>query len=441
MASTSFVKDTGCTGIVCFLLLGLLLQSVLLSGQTTTPPPTTSGATTTPSTTTQPLTTITSGGTTTMTTTQPPTSGATSTSTTQPPTTTSGSATTITTMQPSTSTTSRATTTSATTQSPTTTSSSTATTTTQSPTTTTTANSTPSTSITSASPTANSAAKSSTTMMASSWTSSSSPTTLGSGSSLMSYTGSSTGGMSSMNGTTMSNSSLQTQIYCPSFICNYSDCYTMYTNQNATSCAADSYCQLFRQTDICYIASCSASCADSCLNTSQTNCSVNCCNSTGCLNGSFTSMMVMMTTDILSVIAMTTRRPTTIPVIKTTAANPQTTADKGNKCHTGTCTGTNCYTSFKTKSLQRCSSSHPHCQLKKETNLQWIAGCTNCSGHTPCKASTQPPCHLECCNATMASCLWLNGTLNVPSFATRGPHLHTELIASLLCLFAISFLL
>lgn len=83
-------------------------------------------------------------------------------------------------------------------------------------------------------------------------------------------------------------------------------------------------------------------------------------------------------------------------------------------------------------------------QLKKETvnsNLQWTAGCTNCTGQTPCKASTQPPCHLECCNVTSTSCLWLNGTLNVPSFATRGPHLHTELIASLLCLFAISFLL
>lgn len=84
-------------------------------------------------------------------------------------------------------------------------------------------------------------------------------------------------------------------------------------------------------------------------------------------------------------------------------------------------------------------------QLKKETinsNLQWTAGCTtNCSGQTPCKATTQPPCHLECCNVTMTSCLWLNGTLNVPSFATRGPHLNTELMASLLCTLSITLLL
>lgn len=81
-------------------------------------------------------------------------------------------------------------------------------------------------------------------------------------------------------------------------------------------------------------------------------------------------------------------------------------------------------------------------QLKKKTinsDLQWTAGCTtNCSGQTPCKATTQPPCHLECCNATMTSCLWLNGTLNVPS---RGPHLNTELMTSFLCMLVITFLL
>lgn len=55
-------------------------------------------------------------------------------------------------------------------------------------------------------------------------------------------------------------------------------------------------CQLIRQTDMCYTVSCSASCADSCVNASQTNCSVKCCNSTGCLNGSFASMMMTTTT-------------------------------------------------------------------------------------------------------------------------------------------------
>ena len=54
--------------------------------------------------------------------------------------------------------------------------------------------------------------------------------------------------------------------------------------------------QMMRLTDICYVASCVASCAESCVNASQTNCSVNCCNSTGCLNATFASMMMTTTT-------------------------------------------------------------------------------------------------------------------------------------------------
>lgn len=54
--------------------------------------------------------------------------------------------------------------------------------------------------------------------------------------------------------------------------------------------------QLMRQTDMSYVAGCVASCADSCVDASQTNCSVNCCNSTGCLNATFASMMMMTTT-------------------------------------------------------------------------------------------------------------------------------------------------
>ncbi|KAK1895467.1 Cytochrome P450 1A1 [Dissostichus eleginoides] len=199
-------------------------------------------------------------------------------------------------------------------------------------------------------------------------------------------------GMTGMNGTTM--------IYCPSFTCNYTDCYTMYTSQNTTLCADGvCLCQLIKQTDMCYTVGCSLSCADSCVNASQTNCSVYCCNSTGCLNSSFASMMMNTTTD--------------------------------------------CYKTF--QKAQTCTSSQPHCQLKKETEgsgLKWTAGCTtNCSAQTPCKASTLPPCHLECCNATMNSCLRLNGTLNVPNFSTRGPHLNTELVASLFCLLAITLML
>lgn len=206
----------------------------------------------------------------------------------------------------------------------------------------------------------------------------------------------------------------------------------MYTSQNATMCSAGyNYCELIKQMGMCYTVSCSASCSSSCVNASQSNCSVSCCNSTGCLNNSFASMM--MTTTVM-------------PSTTTTATTTQTTATTvtGNKCHTGKCNGTDCYKSF--NSLEICISSQLHCQLKKETvgtNLQWTAGCTtNCSGQTTCKAATtQPPCYLECCNATMSSCLWLNGTLNVPSFATRGPQLHSELVIFALVLFAISLML
>ncbi|CAI5663547.1 unnamed protein product [Oreochromis niloticus] len=234
------------------------------------------------------------------------------------------------------------------------------------------------------------------------------------------------------NGNTTSNNTSMNMTQCPSFNCNYSDCYSMYISQNTTSCAVDAYCQLLRQTDMWYTASCSNSCADGCKNTSQTNCAVNCCNSTGCLNDTFASMMRITTTPTTTTTSQST----------TTTTTSQTTAIKGNKCYSGTCSTTNCYTSF--SELQTCSSSQPHCQLKNEstdTATKWTAGCTNCTGYTACKASTKPPCNLECCNATMTSCLWLNGTLNVPSFATRGPYLHTELIASLLCVVAIAFLL
>lgn len=36
----------------------------------------------------------------------------------------------------------------------------------------------------------------------------------------------------------------QTQIFCPSFTCNYSDCYTMYNSRNSTPCGAAEYCKV-----------------------------------------------------------------------------------------------------------------------------------------------------------------------------------------------------
>lgn len=84
-------------------------------------------------------------------------------------------------------------------------------------------------------------------------------------------------------------------------------------------------------------------------------------------------------------------------------------------------------------------------QLKKETinaNTQWTAGCTtNCSGTPTCRATTLPPCYLECCNTTLTSCLWLNGTINVFSSAERVFHFNTELVASFLCVFAMSLVI
>lgn len=51
--------------------------------------------------------------------------------------------------------------------------------------------------------------------------------------------------------------------------------------------------QLKKQMEV-YTASCSSSCADNCT-ASLNNCSVTCCNFTGCLNGSFASMMTTTT--------------------------------------------------------------------------------------------------------------------------------------------------
>ncbi|XP_015230055.1 PREDICTED: integumentary mucin C.1-like isoform X2 [Cyprinodon variegatus] len=235
-------------------------------------------------------------------------------------------------------------------------------------------------------------------------------------------------GMTAKNST--SNSSMD-MIYCPSFSCNYSDCYSMYNSQNASACASGESCQLLRSMDMWYNVSCSASCAESCSNTTQTTCAVNCCNSTGCLSGNFASMMMT----------------TTVPATTTTASpttTTSTTANNGNKCQKGMCNGENCYQIFKNGMPETCSSMEPHCELKKKnsgSDVVWEAGCSNCTVHTACRGSSTTSCHLECCTATTTSCLMLNGTLNVPSFATRGPHLHIELITSLLSLLALSLLL
>ncbi|KAJ3597954.1 hypothetical protein NHX12_001469 [Muraenolepis orangiensis] len=142
------------------------------------------------------------------------------------------------------------------------------------------------------------------------------------------------------------------------------------------------------QTDMCYMVSCSASCVDLCNNTSQTNCSSACCNTTDCLNATFSAMMMNVTTPV---------------------------------------------------------SLFPW-QLRKETinsKVQWTAGCTtNCSSQTWCTASTTT-CHQECCLSAKTSCLVLNGTLNVPasSSAARGPGFRLDLIVLCsICLLVVSSL-
>ncbi|XP_055359235.1 integumentary mucin C.1 [Betta splendens] len=236
-----------------------------------------------------------------------------------------------------------------------------------------------------------------------------------------------------MHENTTNATSNMSHIYCPSFSCNHSDCYMMYNSRNFTPCGAGHYCQLQKQMGM-HTVGCSSSCAN--CTGSMANCSVTCCNFTGCLNGSFASMMQTTTAPMTQ---------TTTTTTTTTTSTPQTTMNNGNKCYKGTCTDTDCYTTFKNTAAQICSSTEKHCQLKKDTvdsKVQWTAGCTtNCSTQTPCKASTQPPCHLECCNATMTSCLWLNGTLNFPSSATRGPYLHAEVVVFFLCLFTSAFML
>ncbi|KAK7887263.1 hypothetical protein WMY93_026884 [Mugilogobius chulae] len=127
---------------------------------------------------------------------------------------------------------------------------------------------------------------------------------------------------------------------------------------------------------------------------------------------------MMTTTSAMTTISTTTSTTTTT----TTTAS---TTQGGNKCHTGQCNGTTCYENFNT--IKVCTSSEAYCQLKKDpsgTSVQWTAGCSgDCSNEKQCAAGTDPPCHLECCNATVTSCLNLDGKLNMPttSFATRGP--------------------
>ncbi|XP_037129998.1 mucin-5AC [Syngnathus acus] len=249
----------------------------------------------------------------------------------------------------------------------------------------------------------------------------------GSGNTTMMMTSNSTGSMANMTVTTMG------MISCPVFSCNCSECKAMYASQNTTQCASGEWCQLLKTDAMYYTANCSAPCSSGCANATDVNCAVACCNSTGCLDDTFASLM--MTTTSVAVAPTTASVTTAMTVAPTGQAT--TTKSQGNKCQKGTCTGATCYSSF-SNTLETCSSTQLQCQLSKQTvngNTQWTAGCTTtCSDQEPCKGATSPPCHLECCDAGAVSCLWLNGTLNHVSSDAAGTRLRSGWTTAAMCL-------
>ncbi|XP_062321652.1 uncharacterized protein LOC134023503 [Osmerus eperlanus] len=227
----------------------------------------------------------------------------------------------------------------------------------------------------------------------------------------------------------MSGNSNGSMISCLTYSCNYSDCYSVSMNSTAVQCSYGyNVCQLKRNEGVSYTLSCEVSCNNiSTCNNSQTNCIMSCCNSTGCLNSTLASMT--------STTAMTPMKTTTTP---TTTKPPTTTTttqrpNNGKKCHTFQCTTTDCYKSYASSSPEFCSVNLHYCELKKTTGTTWEAGCAaTCTGQPGCTATLTTACQQECCNATATSCLKLDGSLNLPSSATRGPSFSFGSIMTLL---------
>ncbi|XP_036394452.1 uncharacterized protein DDB_G0271670-like [Megalops cyprinoides] len=230
-------------------------------------------------------------------------------------------------------------------------------------------------------------------------------------------------------------------ISCRAFTCNASACYTVFMNQTASPCAAEvSFCELRRQADMSYSVGCGANCSwssERCVNQTQAGCTVDCCNSTGCLNSTLYSMVPTTgTTPLL-------REPTGGGSYdyKTHYHNDHYHNSrkqcKGKKCHKLTCTGEKCYQADSQKGLVvLCPNGQDYCHLKKTVSLAvmtWTAGCSgNCMSQTVC-TSTAVDCYQECCNATTtASCLKLDGTLNMPNSAPGPRSLLALMTSSLL---------
>ncbi|XP_071253952.1 uncharacterized protein [Salvelinus alpinus] len=247
-------------------------------------------------------------------------------------------------------------------------------------------------------------------------------------------------GTTSTDNTTSWGTSGMTMISCRQFSCNSSDCYDVYMNMTSVSCDANiTFCELKRQEDMTYTGGCSSSCGNACVNDTQTNCSMGCCNSTDCLSSTLASFVRTNTTTVTTVMMTTT---TTTAAATTTTAEP---TDKLKKCQMFMCTEQNCYKTWITKDPMPCPLNQPYCELKKMTTGSttiWMGGCNaNCTRNTWCTTTTDT-CHQECCNTSMTSCLKLDGTLNVPSSAARGPHFPLALVtaALLVCLLSIGSL-
>ncbi|XP_029483775.1 mucin-5AC isoform X2 [Oncorhynchus nerka] len=246
-------------------------------------------------------------------------------------------------------------------------------------------------------------------------------------------------GTTSTDNTTSWGTSGMTMISCRQFSCNYSDCYDVYMNMTSVSCKANiTFCELKRQEDMTYTGGCSSSCRNACVNNTQTNCTMGCCNSTGCLRSTLASMVRPNTTTVTTVMMTTT---TTTAAATTTTAIP---TNKLKKCQMFQCTEQNCYKAWIAKDPMPCPLNQPYCELKKiiGSTTTWMGGCNaDCTRNTWCTTTTGT-CHQECCNTSITSCLKLDGSLNVPSSATRGPHFPLALItaALLVCLLSIGSL-
>nr|XP_029537411.1 uncharacterized protein YBL113C-like [Oncorhynchus nerka] len=256
----------------------------------------------------------------------------------------------------------------------------------------------------------------------------------------MSSAGLGSGTTSTDNATSWGTSGM-TMISCRQFSCNYSDCNDVYMNMTSLSCNANiTFCELKRQEDMTYTGGCSSSCSNPCVNDTQTNCSMGCCNSTGCLSSTLASIVRTNTTTVM--MTTTTTTTTTAAATTTTTAEP---TNKLKKCQMFQCTEQNCYKTWITKDPMPCPLNQPYCELKKMTTgstTMWMGGCNaNCTRNTWCTTTTDT-CHQECCNTSMTSCLKLDGTLNVPSSAARGPHFPLALVtaALLVCLLSIGSL-